>query len=76
MAAVTLPGTTVMARTSSSGELRASMRAMASSEPGSVSKIIFLAAEAGRAVIRIKVEMKSLRFLGICFLLSGCSEVG
>src|SRR5271165_3321144 len=43
-AAVTLPGTTVMARTSSSGELSASIKAMASSVPGSVSKIIFLAA--------------------------------
>src|ERR1700730_939192 len=36
-AAVTLPGTTVRARTSSSGELRASMIASASSVPGSVS---------------------------------------
>jgi hypothetical protein len=42
--AVTLPGTTVMARTSSSSEFSPSMRAMASSVPGSVSKMIFLGA--------------------------------
>lgn len=49
IAAVTFPGTTVIARTSSSGEFSASIRARASSVPGSVSKIIFLAAEAGKA---------------------------
>jgi hypothetical protein len=38
-AAVTLPGTTVNARTSSSGEFNASMIAIASSVPGSVSMI-------------------------------------
>src|SRR6516165_8390933 len=38
-AAVTLPGTTVSARTSNSGEFSASMIAMASSVPGSVSMI-------------------------------------
>ena len=39
-----------MARTSNSGELSASIRASASSVPGSVSMIIFLAAaEAGSA---------------------------
>ena len=48
MAAVTFPGTTVIARTSRSGELSASISARASSLPGSVSKIIFLAAKAGR----------------------------
>src|SRR6267378_722235 len=50
--AVVLPGTTVMARTSSSGEWSASIRAIASSVPGSVSKMIFLPeAEAGEAGI-------------------------
>jgi len=40
-----------MARTSSSGEFKASIRARASSVPGSVSKMIFFpAAEAGNAV--------------------------
>src|SRR6266850_141299 len=48
--AVVLPATTVMARTSNSGEWSASMRAMASSVPGSVSKMIFLP-EAGEAKI-------------------------
>src|SRR5690349_3838290 len=38
-AAVTFPGTTVRACTANSGELRASMMAMASSVPGSVSMI-------------------------------------
>src|SRR5215470_9852957 len=48
--ATTFPGTTVIARTSSSGEFRANINAMASSEPGSVSKIIFReAAKAGEA---------------------------
>jgi len=37
-----------MARTSSSGEFSASISARASSEPGSVSKMIFFAARAGR----------------------------
>src|SRR5216683_2959766 len=49
IAAVTFPGTTVIARTSNSGELSARISARASSVPGSVSKIIFLAAEAGLA---------------------------
>jgi len=49
IAAVTFPGTTVMARTSNSGELSASISASASSVPGSVSMIIFFAAEAGIA---------------------------
>src|SRR5579859_3838532 len=40
-AAVTFPGTTVSARTSNSGEFRASIIAMASSVPGSVSIISF-----------------------------------
>src|SRR5215472_2513996 len=40
-AAVTFPGTTVSARTSNSGEFSASMMAMASSVPGSVSMITF-----------------------------------
>jgi uncharacterized membrane protein AbrB (regulator of aidB expression) len=52
------------------------MRAMASSLPGSVSKMIFLAAEAGRAAVRRKMAMRSLKVFGICFLLSGSSEVG
>src|SRR5271169_138739 len=45
--AVTLPGTTVRARTSSSGEFRASRMASASSVPGSVSIITFLGAAGG-----------------------------
>ena len=50
-----LPGTTVTARTSSSGEFSASIRAMASSEPGSVSMIIFLVAlDAGIANVTTK----------------------
>src|SRR6266850_96565 len=57
--AVVLPGTTVMARTSSSGEWSASMRAMASSLPGSVSKMIFLP-EAAAGETRI-TERKSRR---------------
>src|SRR5208337_92830 len=53
--ATTLPGTTVTARTSSSGEFSASIRAIASSEPGSVSRIIFLAAlDAGMANVVTK----------------------
>src|SRR5919198_204879 len=44
ISAVTFPGTTVIARTSSSGEFRASIKASASSLPGSVSKMIFFAA--------------------------------
>src|SRR5580692_2491456 len=47
--AVTLPGTTVRARTSSSGEFRARRMASASSVPGSVSMITFLAAASGFA---------------------------
>lgn len=42
--AVTLPGTTVNARTSNSGEFKASRIASASSVPGSVSMITFLGA--------------------------------
>jgi len=42
---------------------------MASSLPGSVSKIIFLAAEAGRAVRRSNEAIASLECFGICFLL-------
>src|SRR6516162_177910 len=49
IAAVTLPGTTVIARTSSSGEFSANIRASASSLPGSVSMMIFFAARAGDA---------------------------
>src|SRR5882762_8711357 len=49
ISAVTLPGTTVIARTSNSGELSASIKASASSVPGSVSKITFLDAHAGAA---------------------------
>ena len=45
--AVTLPGTTVSARTSSSGEFSASIMASASSVPGSVSMITFLAVAGG-----------------------------
>jgi hypothetical protein len=60
MLAVTLPGTTVMARTSSSGEFRASIRAIASSEPGSVSKMIFFgAAEASRVANASKNEART-----------------
>jgi hypothetical protein len=44
------------------------MRAMASSLPGSVSKIIFLAARAGRAVRSRSVT--TIEDLEICFLLS------
>jgi len=44
------------------------MRAMASSLPGSVSKIIFLAAEAGRA--RKSRSVITIEDLEICFLLS------
>jgi hypothetical protein len=66
--AVTLPGTTVMARTSSSGEFSASMRAMASSVPGSVSMMIFLdAAAAGIDNAKINTVEKIAvmrRFLG------------
>src|ERR1700678_2470705 len=45
--ASTLPGTTVRARTSSSGEVSASMMAMASSVPGSVSMMTFWGPAAG-----------------------------
>ena len=47
--AVTLPGTTVSARTSSSGEFSASRMASASSVPGSVSIITFLGVAGGLA---------------------------
>src|SRR5258705_9781601 len=55
-----------MARTSSSGELRANIRAIASSEPGSVSKITLraAAAECDSAAIKAKQsteEIKGLR---------------
>jgi hypothetical protein len=51
---VTLPGTTVMARTSNSGEFKASLMARASSVPGSVSIIAFLAAAAGSGSAAIR----------------------
>src|SRR5580700_464577 len=56
--AVTLPGTTVSARTSSSGEFRASRIASASSVPGSVSMITFLAATPATAAWRIATEVE------------------
>jgi len=52
------------------------MSAMASSEPGSVSKMIFLAADVGRARRKINEAIASLECFGICFLLSGSSDVG
>src|SRR5438132_9269396 len=59
--AVTWQGTTVMARTSSSGEFNANIKASASSVPGSVTKMTFLDAQAGTAskATRMNTTMKS-----------------
>jgi hypothetical protein len=50
------------------------MRAMASSVPGSVSKMIFFVAEAGRA--RKSRNAMTIEDLGMFFLLGWSSEVG
>src|ERR1700751_4677551 len=73
--AVTFPGTTVIARTSSSGEFSASMRAMASSVPGSVSKIILRAEpEAGVAKTAKDKTRKSATRTGARKLLESSNQ--